>query len=122
MQTMRVRKGDLVHILTGKDRGKQGHVIDARPKEGKVVVENVNVVKRHTKPRPMQNASRMGGSAMTPGGVIERPSPLPVGSVMVVCPVCKRPTRVGMQDRDAHGEHVKVRVCKRADCGQEIDR
>ena len=122
MQTMRVRKGDLVHILTGKDRGKQGHVIDARPKDGKVVVENVNIVKRHTKPRPMQNASRMGGSAMTPGGVIERPVPLPVGSVMVVCPVCKRPTRVGIRERESHGEQVKVRVCKRADCGQEIDR
>ena len=122
MQTMRVRKGDLVHVLTGKDRGKQGHVIDARPKDGKVIVENVNVVKRHTKPRPMQNASRMGGSAMTPGGVIERPAPLPVGSVMVVCPVCKRPTRVGIKERASHGENVKVRVCKRADCGQEIDR
>jgi large subunit ribosomal protein L24 len=122
MQTMRVRKGDLVHILSGKDRGKQGHVIDARPKEGKVVVENVNVVKRHTKPRPMQNASRMGGNAMTPGGVIERPAPLPVGTVMVVCPVCKRPTRVGISERESHGETVKVRICKRADCGQEIDR
>ena len=122
MQTMRIRKGDIVHILSGKDRGKQGHVIDARPRDGKVVVENINLVKRHTKPRPMQNASRMGGSAMTPGGVIERPVPLPVGSVMVVCPVCKRPTRVGIRERESHGEQVKVRVCKRADCGQEIDR
>ena len=122
MQTMRVRKGDLVHILTGKDRGKQGHVIDARPKERKVVVENVNVVKKHTKPRPIANTSRMGGSAMTPGGVIDKPSPLPIGSVMLVCPVCKRPTRVGLKQRESHGEMVKVRVCKRADCGQEIDK
>jgi large subunit ribosomal protein L24 len=122
MQTMRIRKGDLVHVLTGKDRGKQGHVIDARPKDGKVIVENINIVKRHTKPRPMQNTSRMGGAAMTPGGVIEKPAPLPVGSVMVVCPVCKRPTRVGIKERESHGEHTKVRVCKRADCGQEIDR
>jgi large subunit ribosomal protein L24 len=122
MQTMRVRKGDLVHVLSGKDRGKQGRVIDARPKDGKVVVENVNIVKRHTKPRPIQNSSQMGGNAMTPGGVIDKPSPLPVGNVMVVCPVCKRPTRVGIRERDSHGEHVKVRVCKRVDCGQEIDR
>ena len=122
MQTMRIKKGDIVHILRGKDRGRQGHVIDARPKEGKVIVENVNVVKKHTKPRPIQNTSRMGGSAMTPGGVIERPAPLPVGNVMLVCPVCKRPTRVGIKERDSHGEHVKVRVCKRADCGQEIDK
>ena len=122
MQTLRIRKGDLVHVLSGKDRGKQGHVIDARPKERKVVVENVNVVKKHTKPRPIANTSRMGGSAMTPGGVIDKPSPLPIGSVMLVCPVCKRPTRVGLKQRESHGEMVKVRVCKRADCGQEIDK
>ena len=122
MQTMRIRKGDLVHVLSGKDRGKQGHVIDARPKDGKVLVENVNVVKKHTKPRPIQNTSRMGGAAMTPGGVIDKPAPMPVGSVMLVCPVCRRPTRVGIKTRDSHGETVKVRVCKRADCGQEIDK
>jgi large subunit ribosomal protein L24 len=120
--TMRVRKGDLVHILSGKDRGKQGRVIDARPKDKKVVVENLNLVKRHTKPRPIQNASRMGTAGMTPGGVIDKPAPLPVGNVMVVCPVCNRPTRVGMKEREDHGELKKVRVCKRDDCGEEIDR
>ena len=112
--TMRIRKGDLVHVLSGKDRGKQGRVIDARPKDGKVIVENLNLVKRHTKPRPIQNASRMGAAGMTPGGVIEKPAPLPVGNVMVVCPVCNRPTRVGVRDKDSHGQQVKVRVCKRA--------
>ena len=120
--TMRIRKGDLVHVLSGKDRGKQGRVLDARPKDRKVVVENLNIVKRHTKPRPIQNTSRMGGPTMTPGGVVERPAALPVGKVMVVCPVCKRPTRVGIKERESHGERVKIRVCKRADCGQEIDR
>ena len=120
--TMRIRKGDLVHILSGKDRGKEGRVIAARPKDGKVIVENLNIVKRHTKPRPIQNTSRMGGASMTPGGVIDKPAPLPVGNVMIVCPVCKRPTRVGMREKASHGEQVKVRVCKRADCGEEIDR
>ena len=120
--TMRIRKGDLVHILSGKDRGKQGRVIDARPKDKKVVVENLNIVKRHTKPRPIQNASRMGTAGMSPGGVIDRPAPVPVGNVMVVCPVCNRPTRVGMKERADHGEMKKVRVCKRQDCGEEIDR
>ena len=120
--TMRVRKGDLVHILSGKDRGKQGRVIDARPKDRKVVVENLNIVKRHTKPRPIQNASRMGTAGMTPGGVIEKPAAVPVGNVMVVCPVCNRPTRVGMGERQSHGELVRVRVCKREGCGEEIDR
>ena len=122
IKQMKVRKGDVVHVLSGKDRGKQGRVIDARPKDGKVIVENLNLVKRHTKPRPIQNASRMGTAGMTPGGVIDKPAPLPVGNVMVVCPVCKRPTRIGYHDRESHGEMVKVRVCKRVDCGQEIDR
>ena len=120
--TMRVRKGDLVHILSGKDRGKQGRVIDARPKDKKVVVENLNIVKRHTKPRPIQNTSRMGTAGMSPGGVIDRPAPLPVGNVMVVCPVCNRPTRVGMKVKDVKGETVRVRVCKRDGCGQEVDK
>src|ERR1044072_1656083 len=102
--TMPIRKGHLVHILSGKDRGKQGRVIDARPKDKKVVVENLNIVKRHTKPRPIQNASGMGTAGMSPGGVIDRPAPLPVGNVMVVCPVCNRPTRVGMKRREADGE------------------
>jgi large subunit ribosomal protein L24 len=59
---------------------------------------------------------------MTPGGVIEKPAPLPAGNVMVVCPVCNRPTRVGVREKDSHGQHVKVRVCKRVDCGEDIDR
>src|SRR5919106_468174 len=118
---MRIRKGDLVHILSGKDRGKQGRVIDARPKDKKVVVENLNIVKRHTKPRPIQNSSRMGTAGMTPGGVIEKPAPVPVGNVMVVCPVCNRPTRVGMKDRDSHGQMVKVGVCEAKTDAKQLD-
>ena len=59
---MKVRKGDLVQVLSGKDRGKQGRVIDALPRERRVIVENLNVVKRHTRPKPVKNASRMGGA------------------------------------------------------------
>ena len=120
--TMKVRKGDVVHMIKGKDRGKQGRVIDARPGERRVVVENLNVVKRHTKPRPMRDSSRMGGTQMTPGGVIEKPSPVPVANVMVVCPTCNRPTRIGMEPKVVKDKHVHVRVCKRADCRQEIDK
>lgn len=121
-QTMRVKKGDLVQILSGKDRGKQGRVIEARPGDRRVIVENLNVVKRHTRPRPMKDASRMGGTTMQPGGVIEKPAPLPVSNVMVVCPTCNLPTRVGYAFKELKGERVKVRVCKRADCGEEIDK
>jgi large subunit ribosomal protein L24 len=120
---MKVKKGDLVQVLSGKDRGKQGRVIDALPRERRVIVENLNVVKRHTRPKPMKNASRMGGAQVTPGGVIEKAAPLPVGNVRVVCPVCKRPTRIGMTVKESKGgEKARVRRCKRADCGQEIDK
>ena len=122
MTTLKLRQGDTVQMLSGKDRGKQGRIVVARPRDGKVIVENLNLVKRHTKPRPIQNTSRMGAAGMTPGGVIEKPAPLHVGNVMVVCPVCNRPTRVGIRDKDSHGQPVKVRVCKRADCGEDIDR
>ncbi|MFN2629746.1 MAG: 50S ribosomal protein L24 [Gaiellaceae bacterium] len=121
-QTMKIKKGDTVQILSGKDRGKQGRVIDSRPRDNKVVVENLNLVKRHTKPRPIQNASRMGGAQITPGGIVEKPAPLPVANVMVVCPVCNRPTRIGTSVKEVKGQTVRIRVCKRADCGQEIDR
>jgi large subunit ribosomal protein L24 len=119
---MKVKKGDLVQVLSGKDRGKQGRVIDAFPRERRVIVENLNVVKRHTKPRPIKNASRMGGAQVTPGGVIDKAAPIPVSNVMVVCPVCKRPTRIGTTVKEIKGEHVHVRHCRRADCGQEIDK
>jgi large subunit ribosomal protein L24 len=119
---MRVRKGDLVHILAGKDRGKEGRVIDARPKQGKVVVENLNIAKRHTKPRPMRDANRMGGQTMMPGGVIDKPAPMPVSKVMVVCPTCNLPTRVGHTFKEIKGKRVKVRVCKRHGCGGELDK
>jgi large subunit ribosomal protein L24 len=119
---MKIRKGDLVHVLSGKDRGKQGRVIDALPRERRVIVENLNVVKRHTKPKPVKNSSRMGGPSIIPGGVIDKPAPLPVANVMLVCPVCNRPTRVGTVVKEAKGEEVRVRICRRADCGQEIDK
>ena len=122
MAAMKVRKGDTVQMLAGKDRGKQGRVIEARPRDGRVVVENLNVVKRHQKPRPMRDSSRMGGTQIAPGGIISRPSAVPVGNVMVVCPTCKQPTRVGYRVREAKEGTVKVRVCKNEGCGQELDR
>jgi large subunit ribosomal protein L24 len=123
MPTMKVKKGDLVQMLAGKDRGKQGRVLDARPSERKVVVENLNVATRHQKPRPIRDANRMGGTQVAPGGRIQKPTAVPVGNVMVVCPTCKLPTRVGYKFKEIKGgETVKVRVCKREGCGQEIDK
>ncbi len=119
---MKVKKGDMVQIITGKDRGKRGRVLEARPSEKRVIVENLNVSKRHTKPRPIRDSSRMGGAQVAPGGILEKPAPVSVSNVMVVCPVCGNPTRVGMAEKEAKGGHIHVRVCKREGCGQEIDK
>jgi len=119
---MRIKKGDTVQMLTGKDRGKRGRVLDARPRDGKVIVENLNEMKRHQKPRPIRDASRMGGTQVIPGGIVARAGAVDVSNVMLVCPVCKRPTRVAVRHKETKGEDVRVRYCKRADCGQEIDR
>ena len=85
---MKVKKGDMVQMLTGKDRGKRGRVLEARPSERRVIVENLNVATRHQKPRPIRDANRMGGTQMSPGGMISKPMAVPVGNVMVVCPTC----------------------------------
>jgi large subunit ribosomal protein L24 len=119
---IKIKKGDLVQILSGKDRGKQGRVLEARPADGRVLVENLNVMTRHTRPQPMRDSNRMGGTAMAPGGRIEKAAPVDVSNVMLVWPGGSRPTRVGMKVKKAKGGEVRVRVCKRDGCGQEVDR
>ncbi|MBX5467834.1 MAG: 50S ribosomal protein L24 [Firmicutes bacterium] len=103
---MHVRKGDTVAVLAGKDKGKQGKVIRAIPKENRVVVEKVNLVKRHLKPSP-KNPN---------GGIVTMEAPIHASNVMLVCKACNRPTRVGKRFLD---NGAKVRVCKR--CGATID-
>ena len=122
MPTMKIRKGDLVQVISGKDRGKQGRIIEALPRERRVIVENLNVVKKHQRPRAMRDSSRRGQQQIQPGGVFEVAAPIPAANVMVVCPVCNRATRVGYEFREAKDGQVKVRVCKRADCGEVLDR
>ena len=122
-QAMKIRKGDLVQVLSGKDRGKQGRVLEADPVKQRVIVENLNLVKRHRKARPMKDSSRMGQTQVQPGGVIDLAAPLAVSKVMVVCPTCGRASRVGYEFReDEKGRRVKVRVCKREGCGEVLDR
>ena len=102
---MRIRKGDKVRVLAGKDKGRDGIVSMAFPDLEKVIVEGVNVAKRHTKPR----------SAEDPGGIIDKELPIHVSNVAVLSPKDSRPTRVGYKV-DADG--TKIRVCKRT--GVEI--
>lgn len=102
---MDIRKNDTVVVLSGKDKGKEGKVIEVYPKDGKVIVEGINKAKRHTKPRKQED----------PGGIITKETPIYACKVMRVCPKCSKPTR------SAHGfakDGTKVRVCKK--CGAEI--
>ena len=99
MKSLHVKKDDTVVILSGDDRGKKGKVLEVSPKEGKVIVEGLNMVKKHVKPRKMGD----------PGGIIEAEGAMYASKVMVICPHCNKPTRVGHQKT---GDKTKVRVCK----------
>ena len=101
-----VRKNDLVMVVAGKDRGKRGKVLKVIPKTGAVLVERINIVKRHTRP----------GAASQQGGILEKESPLPISNVMVVCSRCDRPVRTG---HSFLADGRKVRVCKQ--CGEAVD-
>lgn len=103
---LHVKKGDTVLVLSGKDKGKQGKVIQALPKKNKVVVEGVNKVKRHTKPN--QSAPQ--------GGILVKEAPMFAGKVMLVCPACNKATRVG--HKEVNGK--SVRACKK--CGEVVDQ
>ena len=97
MATMRIKEGDPVQILRGKDRGKRGRVIEAHPRQRRVIVEDLNVVKRHPRPR-RSGHGRMGA----PRSRRRRHGEGRAGAgryVMVVCPICNRPTRVGVTAR-----------------------
>ena len=102
---LHVKKGDTVVVLSGKDKGKQGKIISAMPRSGKVVVEGVNKVKRHSKP-----------SLKVPqGGIITKEMPLHACKVQLLCPACNKPTRIA--HKQLNGKNA--RVCKK--CGELID-
>jgi large subunit ribosomal protein L24 len=110
MSKLKIHKGDQVRILSGKEAGKTGKVIRVDREAGKVYIDRLNMLKRHTKPHPKKNPQ---------GGVIEREGPMDVSNVMVVCPACGQPTRVGYR---LVGDGRKVRVCRRPNCGKDIDK
>ena len=101
---MNIRKDDKVVVISGKDKGKEGKVLIANPKQGKLVVEGVNVATKHQKPRKQGEE----------GGIIKVETPIYACKVMVVCPKCGKPTRVAHKVDDGK----KVRVCKK--CGAEL--
>jgi len=102
---MHIKTNDTVVVLSGRDKGKQGKVMSADPEGGKVLVQGVNVAKRHKKPRKQGE----------PGGIITKETPVYASKVMRICPKCDKPTRPAHVIKDGG---KKVRVCKK--CGAEI--
>ena len=102
---LHVRKNDTVIVITGKDKGKKGKVLSADPKNSKVIVEGVNMATKHKKPR----------SQTQPGGIIHQEAPIQASNVMIVCPKCGKPARMG---HEIDGEGTKQRVCKK--CNEAI--
>ena len=96
---MKIKKGDTVLIIRGKDRGRTGKVIKALPKENRVVIEGLNLVKKHIRPR------RQGEK----GKIVEIPRPISVSNVKLICPNCSKPTRVGYKIENKE----KYRYCKK---------
>lgn len=103
---MKIKTGDTVLIIKGKDRTKKGKVIEVLPKKNRVVIEGINIVKKHVRAR------RSGEK----GQRVEVPRPLSISNVKLICSKCKKPTRVGYKAVDK-GREKKIRVCKK--CGQE---
>ena len=105
MSGLKIKKGDRVRVLAGKDRGKEGNVTRVIPKAGKVIVDGVNVAKKHQKPT----------RATMQGGIIDKDMPIPVANVAIVCPSCGQAARIGYRfDPDG----AKVRICRK--CGGDL--
>jgi large subunit ribosomal protein L24 len=98
--TLHVKKNDLVMIVAGKDKGKSGKVLRVLPEKGRILVENINLIKRHT--RPSQSNSE--------GGIVEKEAPLAISNVQLLCQSCNQPVRTGIK---ALEDGSKVRFCKK---------
>jgi large subunit ribosomal protein L24 len=103
-----IRKNDNVVVMTGKDRGKRGRVLKVVPDNNRLIIEGVNLIKRHTKPNPQKGIK---------GGVMEREAALHASNVQLVCPECGKPTRLG---KKILGDGRKVRVCRK--CEGVVDK
>ena len=109
MSKLHVKKDDKVIIISGKDKGKTGKVLEVSPEEGKIIIEGRNMKTKHVKPRSMGEQ----------GGIVQAEGALYASKVMVVCPKCGEPTRVGHKLVDTDKKFgKKVRVCKK--CGAEL--
>ena len=103
---MQIRKNDSVMVIAGKERGKTGKVLRVVPDKGALIIERMNLVKRHTRPRGPQQ----------PGGIVEKEAPVHVSNVMIMCDKCNAPVRIG---RKTLGDGKKIRICRR--CGEALE-
>ena len=103
-----IRKNDNVLVVTGKNRGTRGRVLKVDPVKNRLIVEGVNMIKRHTRPNPQRNIK---------GGIVEREAALHASNVQLVCPECGAQTRVGHK---VHGDGRKVRICRK--CEGVVDK
>ncbi len=104
---MKIKKGDTVKVIAGKDKGREGEVLTVLPKKGKVTVHQVNIMKKCTRPHPQKNPQ---------GGIIEQPAPMDASNVMLICPRCSKVAKVVFK-KDAEGK--TSRKCTK--CGELID-
>ena len=107
-----LKKEDTVKVITGRDKGKTGRVLQVNRETGRILVEHVMMVKRHTRPNPAKQIK---------GGIAERESPIPVSNVLIVCPGCNKAVRISHHvDHGAGGKVRRSRVCRK--CGQSLDK
>ncbi|PID55944.1 50S ribosomal protein L24 [candidate division KSB3 bacterium] len=107
MAKLHVKKNDTVKVISGKEKGKSGKILKAYPAKGRIIIEHLNMIKKHTK------RQRQGQG----GGIIEREGTIHASNVMLVCPGCKQATRIGKKILE---DGSKVRTCKK--CGEVVDR
>jgi large subunit ribosomal protein L24 len=108
---IQIKKNDQVRVIAGRDRGKSGRVLSVDETRGKVLIEHVSMVKRHTRPNPGKQIK---------GGIAERESPIAVSNVMILCPACG-PVRIAHHvEKVAGGKARRSRVCRK--CGQSLDK
>jgi len=101
-----VRKGDQVKVIAGNERGKEGEVLQVITQKNRILIRGINLTKRHQRPTARQRE----------GGIIEREGSIHISNVLIICPECDQPTRVGFKQND---EGIKVRTCRK--CGEEFE-
>lgn len=106
-QKLKIKKDDLVKVISGNDKGKEGKILVVFPEKNKVIIEGVNIIKKHTRPK----------SQTEQGGIVSKEAPVDISKIMLICPSCHLPTRIGFKP-DPKNKRNKKRICRK--CGAAI--